>query len=92
MVKRNIKFSKYDIQISIKKGKYNKVKGRRDREKDNLRLYQIENYMREFFLLLKYEYIELVENKTKHIRIDFIEKICLQRKWIMENEYLRIIH
>ena len=89
--KRKVRFQKYEMHYEIEKGDYNKVLGRKHREREQRKLIKIENYMRENNLLFSNEFLEFTSCQKSHIRIPFIEYICLNRSWIYDDEYLKII-
>jgi hypothetical protein len=98
-----VKFDKFIYVSNISKdNKHNYVEGRRNLEKRNRILKEIERYMKTHDLLFKYEYLEFVieneknsKNKinknNKNNRIEFIESIARDREWLHSNEHLKIV-
>ena len=65
---------------------------RRNREKHNRKLQYIENYMKKNHLLFKNEFLEIHDRRHSHIRVGYIECICLKNGWLHPRQYLKIIH
>jgi len=57
----------------------------------NRRLRKIERYMRKNYLLERYEFLELNNYETRHIRNPFINLISQEKRWINYDDYLNII-
>jgi RNase P protein component len=89
-----VKFKKYEYHHYIKPIKFKKKewKKRRKSVKRNRILRNIEEYMRENYLLFNNEYLEFTRYNQKHIRIPFIQSICISNKWIKKRERLKIVN
>ncbi|QKF94646.1 hypothetical protein QKU48_gp1188 [Fadolivirus algeromassiliense] len=90
---KRVRFSKQNkTKVCTIIKKYNCVKNRRLKQKQNRRLRNIERYMRANDLLLNSEYLEFRKHHYKHIRGDYINFICQEEGWIGKKEYLKIIY
>jgi len=87
-----VRFRKYIYVSDItEKRDYNFVDRRREKEMKNRRLSEIETYMKKNNLLFGEEFLEFSKIKTQHIRLPYIECICRGKKWIYDDEYLKIV-
>lgn len=88
-----VRFRNYIYVTDItEKRDYNFVDRRREKERKNRRLSEIETYMKKHNLLFKDEFLEFSKTKTQHIRLPYIECICRSSKMIGEDEFLKIVN
>jgi hypothetical protein len=87
-----VRFKNY-IYVSefTEKKYYNYIDGRSSKERKNRLLSKIEEYMKKHNLLFKNEYLEFSKIETKHIRISYIQCICIDKEWIYPDEFLKIV-
>ena len=75
-----------------KEGIRTRKEKRKTKEKHNRKLSHIEHYMKKNSLLFKNEFLEISHSKHPHIRVGYIECICLKNGWLHPRQYLKIIH
>ena len=71
--------------------KYNYIKGRHERKKQNRTLRTVERYMKDEGLLYKNEMLEFVKSSPKQYRSINITSMAKRLKMISKKEYLHII-
>ena len=72
--------------------KYNYIAKRHKKKKQNKKLREVENYMKDKGLLYQYEMLEFVKESSRYSRNINITLLAKDLRMINKKEYLHIIH
>ena len=87
-----VKSVRFNTNVTVKYIPINKISTIKPGLKDkNRKLRNMERYMRKIDLLFDYEYLDLADKNTHHIRLPYITHIAKNKKMIQYNQYLKII-